>query len=86
MRAHELKTWPTYFHAVADGVKTFELRKNDRDFQIGDQVHLLEYEPATKTYTGRRIDATICYVLHGGCFGLEDGMCILQLFAITLVN
>lgn len=38
---HELKTWPTYWDAVARGEKLFEVRKNDRFFQCGDIVHLL---------------------------------------------
>lgn len=45
MKVHELKTWPTYFRAVADGDKRFEIRKNDRDFRVGDFVELLEYDP-----------------------------------------
>ena len=32
----ELKILPEYFEAVKSGKKTFELRKNDRDFCVGD--------------------------------------------------
>lgn len=42
---HELKIWPQYYCRVADGSKTFELRKNDRGFQPGDVVNLREYDP-----------------------------------------
>jgi len=42
---HELKIWPQYYEAVANGSKTFELRKNDREFQKGDEVVLKEYDP-----------------------------------------
>lgn len=45
---HELKIWPQYYCRVADGSKTFELRKNDRGFQPGDIVVLREWEPDPK--------------------------------------
>ncbi len=42
---HELKIWPQYYCRVADGSKTFEVRKNDRGFQPGDTVVLKEFDP-----------------------------------------
>lgn len=45
---HELKIWPQYYCRVADGSKTFEVRKNDRGFQPNDIVVLLEYNPDKK--------------------------------------
>ena len=50
---HNLKTWPEYFKLMIEGKKTFELRKNDRDFQVGDRLDLLEYNPDTQEYTGK---------------------------------
>jgi hypothetical protein len=41
MATHELKTWPTYWDAVARGEKLFEVRENDRFFQAGDTVELI---------------------------------------------
>ena len=40
---HHLKILPCYFREVASGNKTFELRKNDRDFKSGDSLILQEY-------------------------------------------
>lgn len=45
MKTHELKIWPQFFEAVKSGVKTFELRVNDREFQTGDMVRLVEWDP-----------------------------------------
>lgn len=45
MIEHELKLHPRYFNRVADGTKTFEIRKNDRDFQVGDRLLLKEFDP-----------------------------------------
>lgn len=59
---HFLKTWPEFFHAVAKGAKTFEIRKNDRDFNEGDFLILREWDPDTRTYTGNTINAEITYM------------------------
>lgn len=41
---HELKTWLPYFDAIVDGTKLFEVRKNDRDFQVGDCLRLIPFD------------------------------------------
>lgn len=47
MRAeHELKCLPEYFSRIQSGQKTFEIRKNDRDFQVGDILILKEHKPS----------------------------------------
>ncbi len=43
---HELKIWPQFYHAVREGKKNFEVRKNDRAYQAGDSVSLREWDPA----------------------------------------
>ena len=51
---HELKIPPRYFAEVVSGVKTFEVRDNDRDFQQGDTVMLREFDPTSLFgYTNR---------------------------------
>lgn len=79
---HELKTWETYFNAVASGEKNFELRKNDRGFLVGHQLLLREYNAASQTFTGRTVRREISYLLHGPeaeKFGLKPGYCIMGL-------
>lgn len=46
MTEHELKCHTEYFGRICSGQKTFEIRKNDRDFQVGDILVLKEYDPA----------------------------------------
>lgn len=51
MKYHLLKTVNPYFQDVYDGLKTFELRVNDRDFSEDDILILVEYED--EEYTNR---------------------------------
>ena len=53
---HELNILPQYFWAVACRGKCFELRKDDRNFQIGDWIKLCEFKD--NTYTGRENENT----------------------------
>ncbi|CAM2804401.1 DUF3850 domain-containing protein [Vibrio diazotrophicus] len=41
---HQLKIKSEHLEAIISGVKTFEIRKNDRDFKVGDRVTLIEEE------------------------------------------
>lgn len=50
---HELKIHPQFYQRVADGSKTFEVRNNDRGFQMGDTVTLKEWDPQPKNPTDK---------------------------------
>ncbi len=77
MRQHMLKCYPQYFEAVKSGIKNFECRYNDRDFKVGDELLLREYDPK-QGYTDRCIVRKITYVLSDFT-GLKDGYVILEL-------
>ncbi len=57
---HELKIMPEFFEAVRSGNKNFEIRKNDRAYMVGDEVHLYEFENGQRT--GRVIAKYINYI------------------------
>lgn len=59
---HKLKIQPQYFIEVCTGKKSFEIRKNDRNFQVGDKLLLKEFESETRSYTGRVIERKITYI------------------------
>lgn len=58
---HKLKIWPEFFEAILDGTKRFEIRKDDRGFAVGDILHLEEWNPESKSYTGRWCKVEVTY-------------------------
>ncbi|MFK4941218.1 DUF3850 domain-containing protein [Lactococcus petauri] len=50
MKTHELKLDVKYFNEVKNGTKNFEIRKNDRDFKVGDILILKSFMPGLKTF------------------------------------
>lgn len=77
MAIHRLKTLPEYYEAALSGEKTFELRKDDRGFRVGDVLRLMEWE--NDRYTGREMSWRVKYILRGPVYGLAEGWCILAL-------
>lgn len=59
---HKLKIHPKYFKEVCTGKKSFEIRKNDRNFKVGDILLLQEFYPDTQEYTGRVVQRKITYI------------------------
>ena len=78
-RVHRLKVWPEYFQALNDLKKNFEVRKNDRDYRVGDCLILQEWDPVTELYSGDWIEAEVSYILHGGQFGIAEGYCVMAM-------
>lgn len=75
---HELKIWPHFFKAVLDGSKKFEIRKNDRNFKIGDKIILKEWDPKIEDYTGRSLSKWISFIVSDGNFGIEKDYCVMS--------
>lgn len=74
---HQLKISSKYFDAVNEGIKKFEIRKDDRDYQVGDVVQFLEFDDGK--YSGRKSDpVVVVYVLRNAeKYGLNPGYCII---------
>lgn len=83
MKEHDLKTWPEWYEPSRSGAKPYEIRKNDRHFEVGDTLLLREYTPPRTGfpgfYTGRWMRRPITHILDGGKFGVERGFAILSL-------
>lgn len=77
---HELKIIHDYFNDIMFDNKNFEIRKNDRDYHVGDKLILKEWKPYQSRYTGNKITATVDYIHYGnGEYGLAEGYCVLGL-------
>ncbi|MCH4175924.1 MAG: DUF3850 domain-containing protein [Streptococcaceae bacterium] len=58
---HELKIRSEYFQAIINGTKTFEIRKNDRNYCVGDILILQEINDKNK-FTSRVIRVKVIYL------------------------
>lgn len=85
MTTHYLKSWPHLFRASVEGSKRHELRRNDRDFKVGDLLVLQEYDPSVCEYTKRQKAFIVTYITNAehpcaiSDFGLNEGYCILSI-------
>lgn len=61
---HAVKQLPRHFDDVQKGKKTFEVRKNDRPYAVGDLLALNEYNAEEQRYTGRSMLCYIDYILN----------------------
>lgn len=84
--AVQLKTDSEVFQRVINGIKPWEIRKNDRDYHIMDVLELRETkftgaqmaQGSPLEYTGRTIRGEVQYILFGPTYGLADGWAILS--------
>lgn len=81
---HVLKCWPQFMPRIASGQKTFEIRKNDRDYQVGDTLFLQEFTPNVTIqwdHPGRHkpIRAEIVYI---SSFCQQEGYVVLGIKVI----
>lgn len=86
MKVHELKIKAKYYSEICKGIKTFELRKNDRDYQVGDIIHFTVIPDETTTEeTCEGLNTypnlvRIIYILQDVPeYGLKEGYCILAI-------
>ena len=88
MRAHKLKTWPEYFHALMIETKTCEVRRADRDFRVGDYLMLVEFDPKTDKATGAYVYRRVMHILNASDAprGLCDGFVAMSITDVDSVE
>ena len=72
---HYLKCHTPYFQAMKQRKKKFEKRVWDRDYQVGDNLVLQEWNPGTE-YTGDELYVNVAYILEGEF--AESGVCLMS--------
>ena len=50
---HVVKIHPEHFEKIMFGLKTAEIRFNDRKYKVGDEIKFREWCPKKKKYTGQ---------------------------------
>ena len=81
MKTHDLKIEKKYFNDVIAERKKFEVRKNDRGYQVNDILSLNEYDKDNQVYTGRHISVKVLYILDDSAF-LKEGYVVLSIAII----
>lgn len=79
MITHRVKLHPKYFDRIRSGQKRFEIRKNDRDYQVGDMLSMYPYlgpgiQWGVKENQPEDILAVITYMTTAY---QQDGYCVL---------
>ena len=70
MTTHDLKVWPEFFGPIERAEKLFELRFDDREFEVDDWLRLREWKPADiltgepAGYTGNRVLRQVSYIVE----------------------
>ena len=90
MTEHILKLNDRYFDAVKNGIKTFEIRKNDRDFKVGDTLVMRKVNDDCKylTYADDNLGMNLYYeircaityiITHDEFQGINEGYCVMSI-------
>ena len=90
MAEHHLKTWPEFYFAIGAGEKTWEFRKDDRGFRVGDVLVLEHWNPGRGRMGGYEYTARgspwiqtqrvrVTYILHGGRCGIPEHFCVMSI-------
>lgn len=72
---HFLKIEKQYLDKILDGSKTFEIRNNDSNFQVGDEVDFMEVLEIKKKIYVKNLRVRITYITNFP-EGIKDGFVV----------
>jgi len=92
MAHHDVKTDSPVFQAMLAGKKNFEVRFNDRNYQVGDTITSQETQHtgvemkngAPLIYTGNEMELVVEYVLEGPIYGILPGWVVMDVLIIMV--
>ena len=77
MKLHTLKIKSMYYDGVDSGRKTFELRKNDRDYEVSDLIHFVDTNGQDFKENPDNIYQIVYILKDVEKYGLDKDYCIL---------
>ncbi len=88
MKLIELKCIDPYYSKVASLEKPFEVRKDDRNYQTGDVLHLRRYCSKDRRYSGVSLYRRVSYLLTADMLpdGLKPGYVAMGLVPVILAD
>ena len=79
MKLHELKIKEEYLEDIKSGKKTFELRKNDRNYQVGDLIHFVQVNGKEYSSYSRNLYRIVYILQDVAQYGLDKDYCVLSI-------
>ena len=79
MKLHILKIKEEYWNAILRGDRTFELRKNDRDYQVGDLIHFVKTDGYDYLFCSHCVFRIVYILKNAENYGLDKDYCILAI-------
>ena len=77
MKLHILKIESVYYNEINFGIKTFELRKNDRDYKVFDLIHFVDTNGQDFKENCNNVYQIIYILKDVEKYGLDKDYCIL---------
>lgn len=88
-KIHILKSWTKFFRPISVGIRTHELRRNDRDFKVGDTIVLCEFDEISNLYSGEQCTVKVTSItsFDEPCAvseeALDPAFCVLSVTVVT---
>lgn len=86
IKLHVLKIKRQYFNDILSGQKTFELRKNERDYKVGEYIRFINSNGCAFPETNKHLFKIIYVLKNVPEYGLSNGYCIFGFRSVSIQN